>query len=155
MKQQASGEDLFCRIIRGELPEFRVAEDEAHIALMDIYPPTFDGVIRYPVVLTMPKLHLPPDIMDLPREHYVPLARFTHDVARAAKRALDAYRVMHIDEGMEVAHAHSKLYVVRDRADYPGWIESRKSEMNKGIRAPDEWLAEQGTLIKAVYDRWT
>ena len=109
MKKQAAGDDLFCRIIKGELPEFRVAEDEGHIAIMDIFPPTFDGVIRYPVVLTMPKLHLPSDIMDLPREHYLPLAKFTHDVARAAKHALGAYRVMHIDEGMEIEHAHCKL----------------------------------------------
>jgi histidine triad (HIT) family protein len=143
-------DDIFCKIVRGEEPCFKVAEDRAHLAFMDIFPPTFDGQIICPVVLTIPKAHAPSDIMDLPPPIYFGLNQFTYEVAQAVKEGLGCFRVMHIDEGMEIEHAHSKLYGF-ERSLYPGWLSSKKSEHNTSIRAPDAWLDERAQKIRSAY----
>jgi len=93
---------IFSRIIAGEIPSYRVAEDEKCFAFLDINP------VQPGHTLVIPK-HEVDYIFDLDDDEYVALHRFAKRVARAIKRATGCKRVGVAVLGMEVPHAHIHL----------------------------------------------
>jgi histidine triad (HIT) family protein len=101
---------IFSRIIAGEIPSYRVAEDDHNFAFLDINP------VREGHTLVVPK-HEVDYIFDLDDEEYASLQLFAKRVARALKRATGCKRVGVAVLGMEVPHAHIHLVPLNTERD--------------------------------------
>lgn len=101
---------IFSRIIAGEIPSYKVAEDEAHYAFLDINP------MAEGHTLVVPK-HEVDYIFDLPDEEYKALQLFAKRVAEAQRKALPCKRVAVAVLGLEVPHAHIHLIPINSEAD--------------------------------------
>lgn len=101
---------IFARIIAGEIPSYRVAEDEHNYAFMDINP------LAEGHVLVVPK-HEVDYIFDLSDEEYTRLQLFAKKVAVAVKKAFPCRKVAQVVLGLEVPHAHIHLIPMNSEAD--------------------------------------
>lgn len=101
---------IFSRIIAGEIPSYKVAEDEAHYAFLDINP------MAEGHTLVVPK-HEVDYIFDLPEAEYAALQLFAKRVAEALRKAVPCKRVAVAVLGMEVPHAHIHLVPINTEAD--------------------------------------
>ena len=104
---------LFTRIIKGEIPSYKVAEDDKHYAFLDIYPLTKGHT------LVIPKLAEPEAdyIFDLSDEQLQDLMVFAAKVARGLKAATGCKRVGVAVLGMEVNHVHIHLVPMNHEKD--------------------------------------
>ena len=104
---------LFTRIINGEIPSYKVAEDEKYYAFLDINP------LKKGHTLVIPKLPEPEDdyIFDLDDENLAGLMVFAKKVARGIKAATDCKRVGVAVLGMEVNHVHVHLVPLDSERD--------------------------------------
>lgn len=93
---------IFSKIIAGEIPCYKVAEDEHNIAFLDIRP------LKKGHTLCVPKLEVD-ELYELPIDHYDSLMRFSQRVAKSLKRTVPCKRVGSMVLGMEVPHAHLHL----------------------------------------------
>ena len=96
--------NVFARILRGEIPAHKVCEDERTLAFMDVMPQA-DGH-----TLVIPK-HAAENLFDLPAEDLAATVRTTQRVARAVKKAFDAPGIMIAQlngpaAGQSVFHVH-------------------------------------------------
>lgn len=93
---------IFTRIIEGEIPCHKVAEDDSHIAFLDINP------IAEGHTLVVPKEEVD-YFFDLPEERMFETMRFARGIASAIDRSLEPLRTGIIVQGLEVPHAHLHL----------------------------------------------
>lgn len=93
---------IFTKIIKGEIPSYKVAEDEHHIAFLDINP------IAEGHTLVVPKQEVD-YFFDQPDELYHRTMDFARSVARSIDEALKPLRTGIIVQGLEVPHAHLHL----------------------------------------------
>lgn len=101
---------IFSRIIAGEIPCYRVAEDENNFAFLDINP------MAPGHTLVVPK-HETDYIFDLSDEQYTSLQLFAKKVAKALAEAVPCKRVATAVLGMEVPHAHIHLVPINSESD--------------------------------------
>lgn len=95
---------IFCKILTGEAPSYKIWEDEHHLAFLSIFPNT-EG---FSVVVT--KEHYPSYVFDLPEEVYKNLMGAASKVGKLLDSKLeDVGRTGLIAEGFGVDHAHIKL----------------------------------------------
>ena len=80
---------IFSRIIAGEIPSYKVAEDEAHYAFLDINP------LHEGHTLVVPKREVD-YIFDLEDEEYAALQLFAKRVAAAVRKSVPCKRIAHI-----------------------------------------------------------
>ncbi len=93
---------IFTRIIAGELPAYKVAEDEHHLAFLDIQP------VNNGHVLVIPKNEVN-HLFDLSPEALSALMIFAQRVAIRMKKAIECKRIAVSVIGLEVPHAHVHL----------------------------------------------
>jgi histidine triad (HIT) family protein len=93
---------IFTRIINREIPGYIVAEDENHIAFLDINP------LNEGHTLVVPKQEVD-KLFDLTETAYLDLQLFTHKVAKAIEKVIPCLRVGVAVIGLEVPHAHIHL----------------------------------------------
>lgn len=93
---------IFTRIIKGEIPCYKVAEDENFIAFLDINP------VAAGHTLVVPKLEID-YIFDEPDDILAKMLPFAKKVAKAIDQATGCIRTGIIVEGLEVPHAHLHL----------------------------------------------
>ncbi len=93
---------IFTKIINGEIPCYKIAENSTHIAFLDINP------IAKGHTLIVPKKEID-YIFDLPDDLLADTILFGKRVAEAIDRALSPIRTGIIVEGLEVPHAHVHL----------------------------------------------
>lgn len=101
---------IFTRIINGELPAHKVAEDEKHLAFLDIQP------VNEGHVLVIPKAEVD-DIFDLPETDLAALFTFARKVARGLKKAVPCKKISITVIGLEVPHAHVHLIPINTMDD--------------------------------------
>lgn len=101
---------IFTRIIAGEIPCYKIAEDEHNFAFLDINP------LAEGHTLCIPK-HEVDYIFDLTDEEYTSLTLFAKRVAVAVKAAMPCQRVGVAVLGMEVPHAHIHLVPLQKESD--------------------------------------
>jgi histidine triad (HIT) family protein len=101
---------IFTRIINGEIPCYRVAEDEAHIAFLDIQP------VAPGHVLVVPKKEVD-YIFDLNSSDYRALWAFAHKVATGLRLAVPCLKVGISVIGLEVPHTHIHLVPINSIGD--------------------------------------
>jgi histidine triad (HIT) family protein len=101
---------IFSRIVSGELPAYKVAEDGKHLAFLDITP-LVEGH-----TLVIPKKEVD-YIFDLPTDELAALHAFSQRVAKAVHAAVPCKRVGVAVIGLEVPHAHIHLIPMKKVAD--------------------------------------
>jgi histidine triad (HIT) family protein len=93
---------IFSKIIRGEIPSYRIAEDEKFFAFLDIFP------LREGHVLVVPKLEVD-KFFDVPDDYLAGMLVFAKPIARAIEKSFRCNRCGMAVVGLEVPHAHLHL----------------------------------------------
>jgi histidine triad (HIT) family protein len=101
---------IFTKIIKGEIPSYKVYEDENYYAFLDINPNAVGHT------LCVPKIEVD-KIFDLDDETYNGLMIFSKKIAKALKKAVDCKRVGISVIGLEVPHVHVHLIPINKMDD--------------------------------------
>ena len=126
---------IFSKIVYGDIPAFKVAEDENHLAFLDIFP------LAKGHVLVIPKKETD-YIFDLDSEEYLGLYSFAKKVAKAMDKIISCERIGVAVIGLEVPHAHIHLVPLHDVSDI-------NFERPK-LKFPDSEMKEIADLIKSA-----
>jgi len=102
---------IFTKIINREIPAYIVAEDDKHIAFLDIFPNAKGHV------LAVPKKEVD-KIFDLSETEYLDLMKFARKVAKAQEVVFpDVNRIGMAIIGLEVPHVHVHLIPLTEMSD--------------------------------------
>lgn len=101
---------LFSRIVAGEIPCYKILEDENHLAFLDIMP------LVHGHVLVIPKKEVD-YIFDLSGEELSDLWKFAQRIAVGMKSVLPCKRIGTAVIGLEVPHAHIHLVPLQTVGD--------------------------------------
>jgi histidine triad (HIT) family protein len=113
---------IFTKIINGEIPCYKVAENDNYIAFLDIFPLTKGHT------LVIPKKEVD-YIFDLDSETYLGLMEFSKEVALAIKKSIPCNRISISVIGLEVPHAHVHLIPINSMSDCN--FANQKLKLNK------------------------
>ena len=113
---------LFTRIVNGEIPAWKVAEDENFFAFLDIFP------VAKGHTLVIPKKEVD-YLFDLDDETYAGLKLFAKKVALGLQKAIPCKKVGVMVLGLEVPHAHIHLVPMQSEADLLNF--SKKLSLSK------------------------
>ena len=128
---------IFTKIAKGEIPSYKVAENEDFYAFLDIAP------MAKGHTLVIPK-HVEDDyIFNLDEETYMGLCAFARKVAHAVKAAMPCKRVGIAILGMEVPHTHIHLVPLQTEAD----MDFRKAKLELSSE-------EFAQIASAIYDQY-
>ena len=123
---------IFGKIIAGEIPCHKVAEDEHHLAFMDINPNAVGHTLCIPKKET-------DKLFDLAEEEYMALMAFSRKVALAVEQAVPCKRIGLSVIGLEVPHAHVHLIPLQNMAD---------ANFGRKLSQSPEELAETANKIR-------
>ena len=126
---------IFSKIVSGDIPAFKVAEDENYVAFLDIFP------LAKGHVLVIPKKETD-YIFDLDSEEYFGLFSFAKKVAKAMDKVISCERIGVAVIGLEVPHAHIHLVPLNHVSDI-------NFERPK-LKFPDSEMKEIANLIKSA-----
>lgn len=130
---------VFTKISKGEIPSYKVAENEDFYAFLDINP------LAEGHTLVIPK-HLEKDyIFDLDDNTYLGLCAFAKKVAVALKAAIPCKRIGVAVLGMEVPHVHIHLVPLQTEQD----LDFRK----KKLELSQERFSSVASSILAEYEK--
>ena len=101
---------IFSKIVAGEIPSYKVAEDENYFAFLDISPMVKGHT------LVIPKREID-YIFDLEDETLAGMVKFAKRVAHKIKEQTGCKKVAMIVLGLEVAHAHIHLIPMNEEKD--------------------------------------
>lgn len=101
---------VFTKIIKGDVPSYKIAEDEQFFAFLDIFP------LRKGHVLVVPKLEVD-KIFDLPQNYLSQMLVFAQPIAKAIEKAFNCNRCGITVIGLEVPHAHMHLVPINTSND--------------------------------------
>ncbi|XP_076608372.1 uncharacterized protein LOC143333884 [Chaetodon auriga] len=170
----ASDDNLFSRIVRGEQKQWRVWEDSDHVAFLTPCPNS-PGL-----TVVVPRKPLSSDIFKLDDADYKALILATYKVAQLLEEGMRAQGIALIFEGFEIDYAHAKLIPLLPSPDgsnpaeqqpeyfqtYPGYVSSLDGpaadpEALKKIhskithcRPPHSWEDPQSHSTLAIKSQW-
>ena len=101
---------IFTNIIKGEIPSYCVAENDAFFAFLDINPNSIGHT------LCIPKREVD-DILDLDETTYKNLILFSRKVAKSIKQVVECKKVSISIIGLEVPHVHVHLIPINEMKD--------------------------------------
>ncbi|WP_269227225.1 HIT family protein [Flavobacterium eburneipallidum] len=101
---------IFTKIINGEIPCYKIAEDENFFAFLDINPNTKGHTLCIPKQET-------DQLFDLDDEVYLGLMQFSKKIAAAIQKTVPCNRVGLTVVGLEVPHAHVHLIPLNEMDD--------------------------------------
>jgi histidine triad (HIT) family protein len=93
---------IFTKIVNGEIPAYKIAEDDKYLAFLDVNPNAKGHT------LCIPKEEIN-KIFDMEEEHYLGLMKFSRKVAKALEKTVPCKRVGVAVVGLEVPHVHIHL----------------------------------------------
>ena len=128
---------IFTKIANGEIPSYKVAENEDYYAFLDIAP------MAKGHTLVIPKKVEDDYIFNLDSETYMGLCSFARKVALALKAAVPCKRVGVAVLGMEVPHTHIHLVPLQSEAD----MDFRKAKLEL---SPEEFKE----IASAIYEEY-
>jgi len=126
---------IFTKIVNGEIPAYKIAEDDRYLAFLDVFPTTKGHT------LVIPKQQID-YIFDLEDELYLGLMAFAKKVAAAIEKAVPCKRIGVAVVGLEVPHAHVHLIPINSMQDMNF---AKKQQFSK------EQFEEVLEKIKAAY----
>jgi histidine triad (HIT) family protein len=104
------GMTIFSKIIAGEIPSYKIAENEKFYAFLDIFP------LREGHTLVVPKTEVD-NLFDLPEEYLNEILLFAQPIAKAIEKVFDCNRCGISVIGLEVPHAHVHLIPINSSND--------------------------------------
>ncbi|HZI52841.1 MAG TPA: HIT family protein [Chitinophagaceae bacterium] len=129
------GMTIFSKIISGEIPSYKIAEDDKFFAFLDIFP------LREGHVLVVPKSETD-NFFDLSAEYLRDLLLFAQPIAKAIEKSFDCNRCGISVIGLEVPHAHLHLIPISSANDL--------NFTQPKLKLPDERLKE---IQKTILDK--
>ncbi|WP_114782536.1 HIT family protein [Botryobacter ruber] len=127
---------IFTKIVNGEIPAYKIAEDENYLAFLDVFPTTKGHTLVIPKQQT-------DYLFDLEDELYAGLMLFAKKVALAIEKAVPCKRIGLAVVGLEVPHAHVHLIPLHSMKDMDF---ANKQQFSK------EEFEEVLAKIKAAYN---
>ena len=118
---------IFTRIVKGEIPSYKIAEDDKYYAFLDINP------MNEGHTLVIPKDETD-YIFDIEESELAGLMVFAQRVAKAIRKAVPCNRVAVVVLGLEVPHAHIHLIPINSEKD----VDFRKEKLKF---TPEEFAA--------------
>ncbi|NQX81803.1 MAG: HIT domain-containing protein [Flavobacteriaceae bacterium] len=103
-------DSIFTKIIKGEIPSYKISENENFIAILDAFP----NVAGH--VLVIPKKQVN-KLFDLDKNLYTELFEYSRTIAKAIEKAIDCKRVGLTVIGLEVPHVHVHLLPLNTEKD--------------------------------------
>ncbi|HPH38104.1 MAG TPA: HIT family protein [Sediminibacterium sp.] len=101
---------IFSKIIAGEIPCYKIAENEQFFAFLDIFP------LVKGHVLVIPKVEVD-HFFDLPEDYLAQMLLFAKPIAKAIEKAFPCNRCGISVVGLEVPHAHMHLVPINSADD--------------------------------------
>ena len=101
---------IFSKIIKGEIPSYKIAENEKFFAFLDIFP------LRQGHTLVVPKIE-EDNLFDLSEEYLSEILVFAQPIAKAIEKAFPCNRCGITVIGLEVPHAHVHLIPINNAND--------------------------------------
>jgi histidine triad (HIT) family protein len=101
---------IFSKIIKGEIPSYKIAESNRYYAFLDIFP------LQKGHVLVVPKIEVD-KVFDVPDEYLNELMSFAKPIAKAIEASFPCNRVSMMTVGLEVPHAHLHLIPINAADD--------------------------------------
>jgi len=93
---------IFSKIINGEIPSYKIAENEKFCAFLDIFPSALGHT------LVVPRIEVD-KLFDLPADYLGGILTFAQPIAKAIRQAYPCNRVNIVTIGFEVPHTHIHL----------------------------------------------
>lgn len=129
---------IFTRIINGEIPSYRIAEDEKFFAFLDIHP------LREGHTLVIPKTETD-KFFDLGDEYLSQILLFAKPIARSIEKSFRCNRCGMTVVGLEVPHAHLHLIPIDRVSD----MDFKKPKLEL---SPEQFRAVQEKIIAGLLD---
>ena len=123
---------IFTRIVRGEIPSYKVAEDERFFAFLDINPLTKGHTLVVPKQET-------DYLFDLDDRTLADMIVFAKRIARKLKEKIECKKLAVVVLGLEVPHAHIHLIPIQDEKD----VDFHKEKLKL---SPDEFRTIADTI---------
>jgi histidine triad (HIT) family protein len=101
---------LFSKIIAGQIPSYKIAENVKFFAFLDIFP------VQRGHTLVVPKVEVD-KIFDVPDDYLKELLVFAKPIAKAIEQSFNCNRVNMLTVGLEVPHAHVHLIPINHTND--------------------------------------
>ncbi len=101
---------IFTKIVNGEIPSYKIAEDDKYYAFLDIHP------LAKGHLLVIPKQETD-YLFDLEDDLLAGMTVFAKKIAVAMKKAISCQRIGVVVLGLEVPHAHIHLIPMQSEAD--------------------------------------
>src|SRR5262245_20850936 len=101
---------IFSKIIAGQIPSYKIAENEKFFAFLDIFP------LREGHTLVIPKIETD-NLFDLPKDYLQEMLVFAQPIAKAREKAFKCNRCRLSVVGLEVPHAHIHLIPISSAND--------------------------------------
>ena len=101
---------IFSKIIAGEIPSYKIKEDELFMAFLDVFPLVKGHVLVVPKIET-------DKLFDLPDDYLQGMLLFAKPIAAAIERSIDCKRCGISVVGLEVPHAHMHLVPINTADD--------------------------------------
>jgi histidine triad (HIT) family protein len=128
---------IFSKIIAGEIPSYKIAENEKFFAFLDIFP------LVKGHVLVIPKTEVD-NMFDLPDEYLSELLVFAKPIAKAIEKSFSCNRCGMEVVGLEVPHAHLHLIPINSADDL--------NFTRKKLKMSDEELKKvQQTILQNLH----
>ncbi len=127
---------IFSKIINGEIPSYKIAENDKFFAFLDIFP------LQKGHTLVVPKTEVD-KIFDVPDSYLNELMQFTKPIAKAIEASFACNRVSMVTVGLEVPHAHIHLIPINEAGDIN--FENPKLQLSK-----EEFVQIQNTILEKL-----
>ena len=101
---------IFSKIIQGDIPAYKIAENELFFAFLDIFP------LQKGHVLVVPKIEVD-KVFELPDNYLSQISVFAKPIAEAIAASFPCDRVSMVTVGLEVPHAHLHLIPINQADD--------------------------------------
>lgn len=126
---------IFTKIINGELPAYKIAEDDKFLAFLDVNPNAKGHT------LCIPKQEIN-KIFDMEEDLYLELMQFSRKIAIALEKAIDCKRVGMAVVGLEVPHVHVHLIPLNemDEMRFSNKVKLEKEEFEKIAQGIQKYL---------------
>ncbi len=125
---------IFSRIIKGDIPCYKIAEDDRFFAFLDIRP------VRPGHTLVIPKVETD-YLFDLDDDYLSGMLVFARPIAKAIDRATGCIRTGIVVEGLEVPHAHIHLIPIHDKGQH--------AALGAGMEMSKESMEEMALKIRS------